>query len=139
MFADRLRRRITWILDRPIEEHELDADALGVPLTDLKTGDRLTPEQVEALRRGIRVGEIPSEVEQRLRENGFELPEGHVDRRAVALAITRATLRGLDDVAKRDRGAPIDTPERPAPRRCRSRRQRSRCRCCPRCRSGGSR
>ncbi len=113
LFVNRIRQRDTSILDEPIEEYELDADALGGPLTDVQDGGHLAPEQIDALRRGTRVGEIPSEVEQRLKENGPALPKGHVDRRAGALAITRARLRALNDVGKRDRGAPIDTPERP--------------------------
>lgn len=110
----RLRRRQTFVLDQPIEETELDDAVLGVLLADVTEGDRLAPEQIEAVAHGIPIAGIPSEVDQRLKENGIDLPDGHVDRRAIALAITRAKLRALNDVAKRDRGAPIDTPERPA-------------------------
>lgn len=109
----RIRDRHTWMLDKPIVEEELDDDATLLLSTDLSEGDRLAPEQVEALAHGIRIDEIPSEVELRLRENNLDLPPGHVDRRALALAITRAKLRALLDVGKRDRGAPIDTPARP--------------------------
>ena len=109
----RIRDRHTWMLDKPIIERELDDVATLLLTTDLSKGDRLAPEQVEALAHGIRIDEIPSEVEQRLRENNLDLPPGHVDRRALALAITRAKLRALHDVGKRDRGAPIDTPARP--------------------------
>ena len=109
----RIRDRHTWMLDKPIIEEELDDDATRLLATDLSEGDRLAPEQVEALAHGIRIDEIPSEVEQRLRENNLDLPPGHIDRRALALAITRAKLRALHDVGKRDRGAPIDTPARP--------------------------
>ena len=106
-----LRRRTTWLMDKPIREGELGANALTALPTDLKQGDRLAPEQIEALAHGIRLDEIPREVEQRLKENGLDLPKGHADRRA--LAITRAKVRAFNDVRRRDQGAPIDTPDRP--------------------------
>lgn len=114
LHKERIQIRNTWTLDEAINESELDGSFLSAVLKDVKEGDRLAPEQVEALARGIPIGEIPSEVERRLKENGFDLPDGHVDRRAIALAMTRAKLRALNDVIKRDRGEPIDTPARSA-------------------------
>jgi integrase len=110
----RLRDRTTSLMDKPIFEGELGDETLEALSTGLKKGDRLAPEQVEALALGIRLNEIPGEVEQRLRENGLDLPQGHIDRRALALAITRAKVQAFKDVSRRDCGAPIQTPERPA-------------------------
>ncbi len=109
----RLTGRATHVLDKAIEESELDATVLNGLPAELKEGDQLGREGFEALTRGVPVGTIPSEVEQRLHENGIELPAGHPDRRALALAITRAKVRALNDLAERDRGMPIETPERP--------------------------
>ena len=109
----RILNRETWVIDQPIDESELDVDILDLIPKDFERGDRLAPEQVEALARGIHIGEIPSEVERRLKENGLDLPEGHIDRRAIALAMTRAKLRALNDVGKREKGEPVETPERP--------------------------
>ena len=114
MLKDRLIQRNTWRLDRSIKEGEVDPELLGPLPADPKPGDRLAPEQIEALVKGIRLDEVASEVEERLRVNGLELPPDHADRRAVALAITRAKLRALNDMVERDKGAPIETPARPA-------------------------
>ena len=110
----RLLRHTTWELDKPVEESELDGNAVGLCLSGLKKDDRLGREQVDALARGTPDGVLPSEVQQRLSENGLDLPDGHLDRRALALAITRSTLRALDHIVRRDRGEAFDTPERPA-------------------------
>ncbi|MDX7953467.1 site-specific integrase [Lichenihabitans sp. Uapishka_5] len=114
MHAGRVRRRTTAAIDMRISVSELDAATSKQLLETLKHGDRLAPEQVEALALGIRIAEIPSEVDERLKENGLELPLDHVDRRAIALAITRAKLRALNDVKKRCEGVPVETIERPA-------------------------
>ena len=113
LLKSHLIHRSTWLLDRPIEEGEIDPAVFGRSPAQMMADGGLAPEQVEALANGIRLDEVASEVEQRLRENDIELPRDHADRRAVALAITRAKLRALNDVAKRDKGAPIETPLRP--------------------------
>ena len=133
-----IRRRTTWLMDKPIREGELGANALNALPNDLKQGDRLAPEQIEALAHGIRLDEIPGEVEQRLKENGLDLPKGHVDRRALALAITRAKVRALTDVGRRDRGAPTTRPSARPSFFHRLRSRRSRFRFCPPCRNAGS-
>ncbi len=81
MLKDHLIHRDTYMLDTATEESELDPAPLGTLPAALKAGDRLAPEQVEALASGIRLGEIASEVEERLKENGIDLPPDHVDRR----------------------------------------------------------
>ena len=86
----RLRSRTTWIMDKLLHEGELGIEALDALPTDIREGHRLAPDPVQQLAHGIRLDEIPGEVEQRLKENGLDLPEGHLDRRALALAITRA-------------------------------------------------
>ena len=91
----RLKERATHVLDNGIEESELDATVLDCLSADLRRGDKLGRERVEPLTRGNLVGTIPSEVEQRLSASGIELPKGHPDRRALALAITRAKVWAL--------------------------------------------
>ncbi len=118
--VDRLMTRSTHLFDIPIVEEEIAAEYVDPAFFRLATsgrpfieGDRLAPAQVEALDEAIRIGEIPSEVESLLRENGLDRPKDHSDRRALALALTRSRVKALDAIAKREKGAPIETPIRP--------------------------
>ncbi len=98
--ADMLETGSTWPLDRPpavIEE--LVADPEGPP------GAMMWK----------RFAEQPGELTQRLIENGVELLDDSVERRALALAAPRAKTAGFKDVAAREAGEPIQTPPRPAP------------------------
>ena len=103
------------MLDRQIEEAEITDPQLVAALHDLAGGRiaRLTPEQNASLSAVRSTSTIPSDVDLRLQENGFDLPRGHPDRRALALALLRTNVNGLDAVKARDAGAMVETPERP--------------------------
>ena len=124
-FADALRLREAraalasrrlGMIDIGIEEAEVTDPQLVAALQDLAAGriGQLTPEQNAALEAVRPTSIIPSEVDNRLAENGFELPRGHPDRRALGLALLRTTVQGLEAVRSRDAGAAIDTPPRPS-------------------------
>lgn len=123
-FADDLRLREAvgtlasrkpGMLDRRIGESEVIDPHLIAALHDVaaRSVKQLTPEQNDALRAASVNSIIPSEVETRLKENGFDVPVGHPDRRALALALLRTTISGLEAIKARDTGAAIDTPVRP--------------------------
>ncbi|RYC29140.1 site-specific integrase [Lichenibacterium minor] len=102
-------------LDTEIEEGEVTDQRLIAAISDLAAGriSRLTPEQNAALTATCTTSTISSELDLRLAENGLDLPHGHPDRRALALALLRTTVNGLEAVRSRDAGAAIDTPARP--------------------------
>ena len=106
------------LVDRDIEVVDAGLDPGLFDLEALKGGRvaRLTPEQVAAVESAPVTSRIPSEVNARLAENGLELPEGHPDRRVLALALLRAKVRSLEAVQAREVGAASETPPRPAVR-----------------------
>ena len=111
-------------LDTEIKEGEVTDQRLIAAIGDLAAGRvaQLTPEQNLVLTAACTTSTVPSELDLRLTENGLDLPQGHPDRRALALALLRTTVNGLEAVRARDAGAAIDTPARPpvmapAPRR----------------------
>ena len=110
----RLARRNITPVDRSIVEEEMiDVSGFWDAGATFQAGDRLAPDQIEALAGGVRIDEIPSEVEALLTSNGLDLPEKHPDRRASALALTRSKVRALKLIERRGRGESINTPPRP--------------------------
>ena len=71
-------------LDREIQEAEVTDPDLVAAIHDLGAGriTQLTPEQNATLSCIAITGTIPSELDSRLAENGFELPRCHPDRHA---------------------------------------------------------
>ena len=123
-FADDLRLREAktalvsrrpGMLDGEIKEGEVTDQHLIAAIGDLAAGRvaQLTPEQNAALTAACAASTIPSELDLRLAENSLDLPQGHPDRRALALALLRTTVNGLEAVKARDAGDAIDTPARP--------------------------
>ena len=109
-----LASRAPGLLDKTIQVSELRADNL-FDIEALKSGHitHLRPEQIDAIQNAPTTSTIPGEVETRLAENGFDLPAGHPDRRALALSLLRSQHTGLRDIRARDKGAAIETPARP--------------------------
>ncbi len=103
------------LVDQEIGEGEVTDPRLLAAIEDLAAGRvaRLTPEQNAALTAACTASTIPSELDLRLAENGLDLSQGHPDRRALALALLRTMVNGIDAVKARDAGAAIDTPARP--------------------------
>lgn len=110
-----LASRTPGMVGLEIEEGEITDPGLIAAIDDLAAGriDRLTPEHNAALGAVPITATVPSEIDRRLQENGFALPQGHPERRALALALLRTAVSALETVAARDGGAAIDTPERP--------------------------
>lgn len=110
-----LASRRPGIVDQEIGEGEVTDPRLLAAIEEVAAGRvrRLTPEHTATLAAACSASTIPSELDLRLAENGLDLPQGHPDRRALALALLRTTVNGLEAVKARDDGAAIQTPARP--------------------------
>ncbi len=110
-----LASRRTGMVDQEIGEGEVADPQLVAAIEELATGRvaRLTSEQNAALTAACTASTIPSELDLRLAENGLDLPQGHPDRRGLALALLRTTVNGLEAMKARDAGAAVQTPARP--------------------------
>ena len=110
------------LFDQCIEEGEIDGDpsliatlarfgTIENPVGLDATADESAQLDVEL--QDVRT--IPSDVDVILAENGITISPHHPDRKALGLAILRAQIAASAMVEARRSGAPIDTPDRPAP------------------------
>ncbi|MDX7949738.1 site-specific integrase [Lichenihabitans sp. Uapishka_5] len=109
-----LREREPGWVDRSILVSELDASLFDIE--GLRSGriTHFTTAQMRAMHEAeAKATTMPSEIDCRLAENGLALPEGHADRRALALSLLRTQVSTHEIIKRRDAGAGIDTPSRP--------------------------